>query len=247
MRSIWRAGWVMIMVLAAMVATPRRAAAAGSPIDWIELNTFGGYTESYIPTGSGMFVLGEADIYHLHNGTAWDSGAGSVGNYYSPVASVTTSGSEIRYTLALPVGSLIYSRTDYDGGLHSSNGKLVSTDPIVLRATQGAKTAKLTGYAKLTFDQYANYTDDRYHFFNAPVGSLVPFDVTYTITSAHTWQPNLMDGSFSYKIAGTLDFANAITPEPTGAAGLALLAGPLLCRRRRRGRQHAARADRAET
>lgn len=227
--------WISgILVLAVVLGASRAALCAGPPIDWIDLNTFGHYSQTYSPTGTGLMVIGEADWYHLHDGSSWDSGAGSVGNYFTKKVSTSTSGAEIEYALDRPVGSLVFFRIDYNAGDHSSYGQLVSSAPLVLRASNGSKTARLTGYALLTVNEPANYTDDRFSYFNAPIGSLVPFDVTYTLTGSQTWSPTTMDGTFSYNLAGKLDFREAIVPEPWAqfsipAAALVLL--PLARRR----------------
>jgi hypothetical protein len=227
-----------VVALVSLALFAARADAAGSPIDWFTLNTFGGYSETYSATSpfsnSGLLLLGEPEVYHLHNGATWGSGAGSFSSVYAKKTSIAVNGSQIAYTLDLPVGSTIFSATDYDSGNDSSNGRLVSTEPLVLRATSGSKTAILSGFGQLTFNDYSNYTDDRFHFFNAPVGSLVPFNVTYTLNGAPTWQTNTMDGTFDYNLAGTVDFRNAITPEPAGLALGIMLLTPVLCGRRRR-------------
>jgi hypothetical protein len=207
-------GWVSGVLAMAFVAVPA-AFCAGPPIDWIGLNTFGHYAQTYSPIyGSGLLVIGEADVYHLHDGTQWDSGAGSGIGSSAIKSSISTQGTQIEYTLNLPVKSLVFSRIDYDSGEHSSYGERVSSAPLVLRATSGSKTANLSGYAALTVNEPANYNDDRFSYFNAPIGWLVPFDVTYTLTGTRTWSSTTMDNNFDYNLAGVLDFRNAIIPEP---------------------------------
>ena len=207
--------------------------AAGLPIASIDLNYFGHYNAAIDnPRFNGLEVIGEADVYHLTDGTTWSNGAGSIGDTYSKVSSVAVSGSQIAYALDLPIGSQIYLRVDYDNGSNSSWGRLVSTDTLVLHATLGSSTATLAGYGRITLDQYANYTDDRFHFFDAPIGNLVPFSVTYTL-DFQTWTPTTLNGSFTYSLAGTLDFTNSI-PEPSTLVLFALGLGGLVAMRWRR-------------
>jgi len=225
----------LAVVALCLAGSAGRAWATSPDIDWMDLNTFGHYSQSYDPNGFyGLEVIGEADYYHLHNGTGWASGAGSGGSYFAKRASVSVSGSQISYTLDLAPGSMVFNRIDYDSGDHSSNGQLVSVDALVLRATNGSSTAVLSGYARPTYNDYANYHDDRFNFFAAPVGSLVPFSVNYTLTNNAHWTPTTMDSTFSYNLAGTLDFRSAIVPEPAAVAALGLLSCASIIPRRRR-------------
>ena len=227
-----------IVLLSGVVAalfsfSPRPAIAAGSPIDRIDLSTIFGYANTY-GSANGLLVIGVPEDYHLDDGTSWESGAGGAGEDFAKKSAVAVSGDDIDFTLDMPVGSLVYLRIDYDSGKNSSNGQLVSSAPLVLHATIGSPVATLSGYAVLTVDQYANYSDDRFHFFNAPIGSLVPFDLTYTLVGG-TWTPTTMDGSFDYTMEGTLDFTAAIVPEPSSAC-LLICALPLLAWKLRRRR-----------
>jgi hypothetical protein len=226
-----------VVALCLLLTCASRADGYGSPIDSIDLSTIFGYADTYSNSpGGGLLVIGDPATYHLHDGRAWGSGAGGIGETYSQKSSVSTSGSNITYLLDLLTGSQVYYRVDYDGGGDSSNGSLASTSQLALHAIAGSKTATLDGYARITMDEPANYNDDRFHYFNAPVDALVPFHLTYTLASG-TWQTNTMDSSFTYNMNGKLDFTQALVPEP--GAGCVMLS-PLvlaLARRRRRSRQ----------
>ena len=211
--SMCRLSYVVAMVFVGSTS----ALAAGPPIDRIELKPtarFGLEYYSAAPYGSGLMVIGHADVYHLHDGSIWLSGAGSTAAYYTKMSSVSTHDSEIEFGLDHPIGSLVFFRIDYNGGEHSSYGQLVSSGPLVLRATNGSTTATLSGYATLTANEPANITDDRFSYFNAPTGWWVPFELTYTLANGLTWSPTTMDGIFSYYLTGELNFTNAIVPEP---------------------------------
>jgi hypothetical protein len=217
----------LILLIFCALFAQQHVFGAGSPIDSIDLtSSVGPSLETYQPT-QGILVIGNPLTYHLHDGTQWSAGAGTIGIFHSKPISVSTIGSEIDFLLDWPIGNEVYLRTDYDAGSNSSNGALVSTDVLTLRVTSGSPSAILSGFARISYDAPANYTDDRFHYFNAPDGSLVPFSVTYTLKNL-TWSTSTMNNSFMYSMSGTLDFTAAV-PEPSTIAlltlgGLGLLA-----------------------
>jgi outer membrane protein assembly factor BamB len=72
----------------------------------------------------------------------------------------------------------------------------------------------LRGEARVVSNDPTWYGEPRFNYFSAVVGSVVPFEVVYTIQEA-TWQPDTFTKSFSYFGAGSVDFAHPVsTPRP---------------------------------
>jgi hypothetical protein len=224
----------LLYLMCAILGCAPRIFAAGVPIESISLGTLDGYSVTASPD-SGIEALGFPEFFTFVGGGGWESGAGSTTVNYAAETAVSVNGSLMSYVLSTPPGSLIYSETDYDLGSNSSNGQLVSTAPLILNAYVGSTTATLDGYAMISVDTPANYSDDRFHYFDAPIGAFVPFSLTYTLTSG-TWTPTIMDSPFSYNMSGTLDFSDAV-PEPSPSL-VSLIVIALWLYRRRRGHQH---------
>jgi outer membrane protein assembly factor BamB len=178
-------------------------------IDWMTTGPSG----SYSPGGT-ITLLGSADVYHLSDGSSWQSGAGSYRSHWSQLVSVDVDGATIRYVLSPPEVGLLYEQTDYDFGDHSSQGTLGAAGPLVIEAEAGSTTAVLRGEARVVSNDPTWYGEPRFNYFSAIVGSVVPFEVVYTIQGG-TWQADTFTKSFSYVGTGTVDFAHPIsTPRP---------------------------------
>lgn len=178
-------------------------------IDWMTTRTSG----SYSPGGT-ITLLGSADVYHLSDGSSWASGAGSYRAHWSQLVSVEVESTTIRYVLSPPEVGLLYEQTDYDAGDHSSQGTLGAAGPLVIEAEAGSTTAVLRGGARVVSNDPTWYGEPRFNYFSALVGSVVPFEVVYTIQGG-TWQPDTFTRSFSYLATGSVDFAHPISaPRP---------------------------------
>ncbi len=178
-------------------------------IDRMTTRTFFG---SYSP-GWPLELLGSADVYHLSDGTQWSSGAGSYYNHGSSLSSVDVSGTTIRYTLSPPTVGLIYEQTDYDSGDHSAQGSLGPSGPLVLEAQVGSTTAVLRGHAVVVSNDPTWYGEPRFNYYTAIVGSVVPFEITYTRTVG-TWTPAAFGAAFDYTSTGWVDFAHPVSTPP---------------------------------
>jgi len=206
-----------LLTIAAGIGFAIRGSMAGPTIDVAQMTPFGGYTQGYDPSDSGIYgelqILGEEIVYHLSDGTQWESGAGSSYSVYAGLDHIDTTPNLIRYMLDLPTGARIFEQTNFDSGDHSAQGKLVSTAPLMLEAIPGTSIATMNGYALLVSNEMTGYGKPRFNFFSAAVGEWVPFHATYTLQDA-TWNVNTFETSFQYGLISTLDFAHAI-PEPT--------------------------------
>jgi len=192
--------------------------ANAATIDKISLATFGHYIQSYNYFGTGdsqTLDLGSPDVYSLNNGSTWLSGAGGYYTFRPSMQSVQQNGNVLTYTLSTPTDGVMWNYTDYDSGSHSSNGTLsLVGNNLSLIATSGSNTAILSGFVKITNDTYANYTDSRFNFYSAPVGAIVPFEVTFTTYAPQGWTAT--SASFQYNIAGQIDFTSPV-PLPATA------------------------------
>lgn len=164
---------------------------------------------SYTPGGT-MTLLGSADVYSLSDGSSWTSGAGSYHSHWSQFVRVEVDGTTIRYVLSPPEVGLLYEQTDYDAGDHSSQGTLGAAGSLVIEATAGSTTAVLRGEALVVSNDATWYGEPRFNYFSAIVGSVVPFEIVYTIQGA-TWQADTLTRSFNYSEAGRVDFAHPIS------------------------------------
>jgi PQQ-like domain len=165
-----------------------------------------GYPESHDP-GGALVSLGSAVEYFLSDGSTWQSGAGSYQVYQVSLDHVEVSGDTVRYVLVNP--GPMYQQTDFDSGDHSAQGSLAAQGSLVLEATIGSATAVLHGGARIVSND-STYYGDRFNFYSAPVGSVVPFEVTYTLVNT-TWAADSFDQTFDYTESGSVDFAHPIS------------------------------------
>lgn len=188
---------------------PERGARAGllaAPrvpvtIDRMTTSSGGAYV-----AGGILNLLGSANVYYLSDGSSWATGAGSYAQHWSQFVRADVDGATIRYVLSPPDGGLLYAQTDFDGGLHQSQGTLGAAGPLVIEATAGSTTAVLHGEALVVSnDTTPAWTN--FNYFSAVVGSVVPFEIVYRIYGA-TWQADTFTRSFNYSAAGQVDFAH---------------------------------------
>ena len=155
-------------------------------------------------------LVGSADVYHLSDGSQWSSGAGSYYTYGAKLDHVEVSGTTIRYVLAAPDNGLIYQQTDFDSGDHSAQGQLAPAGTLVLMAETGSTTAVLRGNALLVSNDATWYGEPRFNYYSAIVGSVVPFEMTYTLQGS-VWSSDIFDKAFNYSVAGFVDFEHPVS------------------------------------
>jgi len=186
---------------------------AASPLTIERMTT--GYSGSH-GAGGPIALIGPAVTYELSDGSQWTSGAGTFSLYSSQLDHVEVSGSTLRYVLVPPPAGSIYEQTDFDAGNHSAQGRLAPSGELVLEAQEGSATAVLHGNALIATND-ATAFGDRFHYYDAVVGSVVPFEMTFTM-SGGTWAADSFSQAFSYSISGFVDFA-----QPVSVPGLAAL------------------------
>jgi hypothetical protein len=219
--------------MAAAAAAGRAHAAAPETIDRM---TVGHWPFTTTLSGGGQIELTSFPrTYTLSNGSKWDSGAGSFGMATGTVLSESVVGSTVRYEMkASGTPPYLLNYTDFDSGDHSAAGRLEPWGPMTLVATVGSRTGTINGWA-LVASNTETYYGDKFNHFSAPVGSIVPFTLTYTLSSPATWQPGIFDGGFRYRTDGEFRFNEfQAVPEPVALPLVATAAGMMLVRRGRR-------------
>ena len=172
------------------------------------------YHSPYSTIGT-LTLVESADVYYLSNGTQWSSGAGMGRLHSSQVSSVDVFGPTVRYVLSPPATGLIYEQIDGNAGDHSSQGTLGPSGPLVLEAQIGSTTAVLRGNALVVSNNLTFYGEPRFNYFTALVGSVVPFEMVYTITGGATWQADTFTKSLACTGSGFVDFAHPVSaPRP---------------------------------
>ena len=167
---------------------------------------------SAVPPTLGLF--GPADTYFLSDGTSWSSGAGSSRVASATLDHVETTGDLIRFYFTPPSDGVLYQQTDYDSGDHSAQGTLGGSDPLVLEATRGSSLAILRGQATIVSNDETWYGEPRFNYYAAPVGSLVPFEIHYTLSTPGGWTEDTFNGSRSYTSSGSVSFVEGVTLPP---------------------------------
>jgi len=198
----------------AVSSVPATGATPAAPATIARMTTRGDYYSSdYTPAFGTIVLLGSADQYSLSDGTSWSSGAGSYYVYSSRFDHAEVSGANIHYVFRAPP-SFLYQQVDYDSGEHSSSGTLGAVGTVDLWAVAGSTTAMMNGQALIVANEPANYADSRFNYFGAIVGSVVPFNQTYTLLGGQTWAPDTFTRSFQYTNHGEVDFAHPISVPP---------------------------------
>lgn len=179
---------------------------AASPLTIERMTT--GYSGSHA-AGGPIALVGHAVAYELSDGSQWTSGAGTFFLYSAQLDHVDVSGTALRYVLTPPPAGSIYEQTDFDAGDHSAQGRLAPAGELVLEAETGSSTAVLRGNALIASNDATSY-GDRFHYYDAVVGSVVPFEMVFTM-SGGTWAADSFSQGFSYSISGFVDFANPVS------------------------------------
>jgi outer membrane protein assembly factor BamB len=159
-------------------------------------------------------LFGSANTYFLSDGTSWSSGAGSFRLASAALDHVETSGDLVRYYFTAPSDGVLYQQTDYDAGDHSAQGTLGGSEPLLLEATRGSPLAVMRGQATIVSNDATWYGEPRFNYYAAPVGSLVPFELHYTLSSPAGWTEDTFEGSMSYSMSGSISFVDGVSLPP---------------------------------
>lgn len=172
-----------------------------------EMDTGTLYTDTYSP-GKPMDIFAFAASYHLNDGTSWNSGAGSQNNKQMTfVREYTDTHGNFHYFFkGANTQGLIFQNTDYDSGKHSAQGSLGDTGLLELIAKPNSDTATLAGLAKVVSNKMTSYGIPRFNYYSAKVGSFVPFEMNFTLSSG-IWTANIFQTTFQYKVSGKVIFA----------------------------------------
>jgi hypothetical protein len=162
------------------------------------------YSERY-PTQGGMRIVSFGKDYFLNDGSMWGSGAGSASYGILTVNEITRDGSTIRYHMN--TDDLIVRRTDYDSGDHAANYRLETIEDVALVAEYGSTLGTITTEALIAGDEPANYIDGRFHFLSAPLCSIVPITISYTLLDGETFDEDLFLGEFEFISYTLIEFA----------------------------------------
>lgn len=187
----------------------KRAAVATATIDRMTTRLKSGYHQA----GGGIALVGSAETYELSDGSQWSSGAGSYRIHDVGLTQVDVTGSTIRYVLASAGAPLLYEQTDYDSGDHSAQGTLGAAGSLVIEAQLGSTTATLRGNAVVVSNEATWYGDPRFNYYTAIVGSVVPFEIVFTLWG-DTWTPDIFERAFAYGSTGWVDFAHPVSTPP---------------------------------
>ena len=93
--------------------------------------------------------------------------------------------------------------TDYDSGDHSAQGSLEQRSDLDVVADPNSKTATMESLVYIASNKATSYKG--FNFYSANVGTIVPFKVTYTLTSG-VWTISTFTKPFSYSVAGEVEF-----------------------------------------
>jgi hypothetical protein len=142
----------------------------------------------------------------------------SVGTSGQPLG-VTADGGAIIYSFSripslFPVASnsFYYTQKFSDGAYFV---ELRFDGPLEISAIAGSNVAVWSGRVEVaSYDSiYNSSVSSRPGV--APVGSFVPFQMTYTLTDGNVWDETLFDRQFFYTSTGTVDLTTWVVPEPS--------------------------------
>ena len=225
------------------VALAIPAAASAVTIDSITVSTVSGHPQVYFPVPMNDFgLLGAPHEFHLSDGQTRTVGAG-----WYPYTNGTVTNQTIDHgTITYEFGSIsnwgkgngvlfFHSGDVYDrvSSTEWSEGTLVPTGPLLLKAELGSNTATISGMARI-LNNHPDGQNARPNFihYSLAEGALAPFSATYTLLNGDTWRKDIFSQRFTYSMLGTISFAPARVPEPDSLALGCLAFGLLVARRR---------------
>jgi hypothetical protein len=171
-----------------------------------------GYVWVHQP-GEPFTVGGIAQTYFMSDGSTYASGAGASRPIRATFERVERSGSVLRYFFLLPPDGIIFSQRD-SGVAYASNGTLALEGDLVLEATEGSTTAVMRGAAKVVMNEPPDDPAPHFVYYGAPIGAVVPFELTYTFAYNGQWTERTFEEVFTYGCVGRIDLAHPMnTPS----------------------------------
>lgn len=161
-----------------------------------------GYFSRY-PRNGVMRIVGSGRDYYLSDGSTWESGAGWAGYGGMIPNDITRDGSTIRYHMN--TDDLLIHRIDYDSGDHSASYQLDTLEALTIVAEYGSTVGTITTEALITLDEPENYVDERFNFLSAPLCSVVPISITYTLMGVNVFDETLFDEPFDFNSYTRID------------------------------------------
>jgi hypothetical protein len=149
-----------------------------------------------------------SDIYSLSNHTSWDSGAGSSSSGRMALDTIVRDGALILYRM-LP-DALFLERIAYDNGEHHAHARFETLGDWTIVAAYGSTTATLSAELLITADEPVNYVDSRFNYLSAPLCSVVPVVMSYSLTDANkVFDEHLFESNFGYFYQGAIDLTQS--------------------------------------
>lgn len=151
-------------------------------------------------------------IYHLTDGTTWQSGAGSFPSVDFRVQSLTLNGNNLVYDFGFSAGDVALTATDFGFGSNQANYSLSFVGPVFMTAAVGSTTGLISGNLLLTFDSPVNYwwVTAPFSPFDVNVGDVIPFNSQVGLLN-DTFTSHLLTDDFEYTFSGTI---GSPIPEP---------------------------------
>ncbi len=202
------------LVLVAHVKSATTDTTTDATIDRITIADLGSSTA--YSGSAGFRITPWRDRFFRSDGIVYPWGAGSTLIGAFRLISVTTVDDSIFFTFDSSSAEYLMKYTDFSFGDYGSTGTILPYQDLVLIAERGGTRASISGEA-LIGESGTGYSPPRGALYTAPVGSVIPFNVTYELIG-DTWDESQFDTPFSYRSSGEFDFKNfRFVPEPKSA------------------------------
>jgi len=155
-------------------------------------------------------LFGPAETYFLSDGTSWTSGAGSFRLGSVRLDHVEVAGNIVRYYFLPPADGVLYQQTDFNSGYHSAQGRIGTTQPLMLEAEIGSRTAVMRGRGTLVSNDPTYY--ESFNYYSAATGTELPWSSVYTLSSG-SWTPDVFDRPMNYDFSGRVSFVRRVQPR----------------------------------
>ncbi len=155
--------------------------------------------------GGPLILLGTSLTYFLSDGSSFENGAGSAPLAYMTLDQVVVTADSVHYIMRAPSDSIAFYRLD-----EYTEGALAVAGPLVLSAALGSNVAVMSGVVRILENVPISRGVPGFRYFSSRIANVVPFAATYSCTSP--WTATSFDSTFTYELAGRVDFAHPIPP-----------------------------------